>query len=241
MKAPLSRWHRVGSRCVREACRFFLHALLTFVSFLTAWPVFGARWPAVKPETRTFPINLASGAVTVDLPILSKDNSVLYRLFCLGGSQDFLDERGTHDKVNWVGPFMCVLNAANRPVSENSLLAEDGAPPWFTRGQFHGEDLVGACGDYPEFGLNRSFRLRGFVLRLRVRDLELDASGALTRFALVVSAAPDSSARRPAAERPNYVRPRSGKCDIVRKGRDPRYCRIPSGPKTGSWALCPKE
>jgi hypothetical protein len=216
--------------------------LLTLVLVLmTSASAMGEQWLTVKPVTRSFEVNLAEGLAAIDLPILSKDDSVLYRLSCRGGSEKVLDELGETDSVNWVGPFMCILNLADVPISENSLLAEDDSPPWHTRGLFRRSQLVGACGAYPEFGLNRSFRLRGFVLRLAVRNLGLDSDGSPRRFTLAVSVESDPGAKGAQAERPDYLEPQSGNCDVVRRGKDPRYCRIATGPMTGSWALCPKQ
>jgi hypothetical protein len=214
----------------------------TLTVLMMRLPALAEQWPAVREATRRFEVNLADGLVAIGLPIMSKTGgSVLYRLSCRGGSEEVLDPLGERDSVNWVGPLMCVVNLGNRPVSEESLLAEDESAPWFTRGQFHESELVGACGAYPEFGLNRSFRLRGFVLRLGVRDLALNPDRSVRRFTLNVSVVNDPSAKSAQAERPQYLRPVHGKCDVVRKGKDPRYCRLWTGPKTGSWALCPEQ
>ena len=217
--------------------RFLSLAVLTM-----GLPALAEQWPAVREATRRFEVDFAEGLVVIDLPIMSKTGgSVLYRLSCRGGSEEVLDPLGERDKVNWVGPLMCVLNLGNRPVSEDSLLAEDEVAPWLTRGQFHDSELAGACGAYPEFGLNRSFRLRGFVLRLGVRNLELNSNRPARRFTLDVSVVNDPSAKGAQAERPGYLDPVHGKCDVIRKGKEPRYCRVWTGPKTGSSALCPKQ
>ena len=226
---------------MRPGCYKFKELLTLAVVFMTGSPVVGQEWPTVKPVTESFEVNLAAGLVAIDLPIMSEDGSVLYRLSCRGGSEKILDELGGRDNVNWVGPLMCVLNLGDLPISQNSLLAEDDSPPWHTRGQFHESELVGACGTYPEFGINRSFRLRGFVLRLGVGNLELNSDGSLRRFKLAASVESDPTAKGAQTERPDYLEPRFGKCDVVRRGRDPRYCRIATGPKRGSWALCPKQ
>ena len=204
-------------------------------------PALSEQWRTVKPTTESFEVNLIDGVASIDLPIVSEDGSVLYFLACRGGPVKALDELGERDHINWVGPFMCILNAGDRLSSKGSLLAEDDSPPWHTRGQFHKYQLVGSCGAYPEFGLNRSFRLRGFVLSFDVRDLELNPGGLIRRFILAVSVRNDPTAKGTQAERPNYLEPQQGNCDVIREGKDPRYCRIKTGPGTGSWALCPEQ
>jgi hypothetical protein len=219
-----------------------LNALFALILVLiTGLPMLGEEWPAVTPVNQSFEVNLAAGLVAFDLPINSVKGLVLYRLFCRGGSEKALDERGERDRVNWVGPLMCVLNRGNGPPSEDSLLAEDDSPPWHTRGEFTGSDLVGTCGAYPEFGLNRSFRLRGFVLRLAVKTLQVGFDGSPRRFTLAVSVDRDPTAKLAQTERPNYLPPRFGLCDVVQKGREPRTCRISTGLNIDSWGPCPKQ
>jgi hypothetical protein len=194
----------------------------------------------VKPVTRSFDIDLASGLAVVDLPIVSEKDSLLYILHCRGGTERELDELGSRDGINWVGPLMCVFNEANSKMSENSLLAEDDSPPWHTRGQFCTNELIGACGAYPEFGTERSFRLRGFVLHLSAQNLKLNSDGALQGLTLAVSVRQDPAAKGAQAERPEYLRPTPRKCETVRKGRDPRMCRVWTGANAGSYAPCPE-
>jgi hypothetical protein len=191
--------------------------------------------------TRTFNIDFADRLVVVDVPIVSENGSPLYVLHCRGGREKELDELRSRDGINWVGPLMCVLNRANSPTSENALLAEDGSPPWHTRGQFHSSELVGACGAYPEFGNERNFRLRGFVLRLSSRHVSIHGDGSLRRLTLTVAVTNDPTAKGAQAERPDYLQPNAGECAVARQGRDPRMCRIWSGANFGSWAPCPKQ
>jgi len=221
--------------------RTFNALFASMLLLMGSLPTLGKEWPPVKPVTQSFDINIVAGFVAFDLPIKSRAGSVLYRLSCRGGSVKALDELGDRDGVNWVPPLMCVLNVGNGRPSERSLLAEDDSPPWHTRGQFTGSDLVGACGAYPEFGLNRSFRLRGFILRLRVVNLELGSEGRPSRLTLTVSVDGDPTAIGAQAERPDYLQPMFDKCDVVRKGRDPRMCRIWTGPNPGSLGPCMNE
>ena len=122
-------------------------------------PVLGQEWPAVEPVTQSFEVNVAAGLVAFDLPIKSAAGSVLYRLSCRGGSVKALDELTDSGTINWVGPLMCLLNLGNGAPSEDSLLAEDASPPWYTRGQFTTSDLVGACGRVPRVWTESPFPL----------------------------------------------------------------------------------
>ena len=214
--------------------------LLVILAAVIYPAVFGAEWPRIKPVLKSFDLDFAAGLVAVDLPIVSENGSALYILHCRGGAEKELDPLESRDGINWVGPLMCVLNDGQSRMSENSLLAEDDSPPWHTRGQFYTSELVGACGAYPEFGRERGFRLRGFVLRIST-NLALNSDGSISRLKLTVVVRNDPSAKSAKAERPGYLRPQPGRCDVVRKGRETRMCRIWTGPHAGSWAPCPQQ
>ncbi len=127
------------AQTVRRLLTFRLYiSALGLAQITTAQP-----WPSIKPVRQEFEVDLAR-PVVIDLPVSSAEGpSVLYCFACRGGPEQVLDEIGTRDKVNWVGPLMCVLNSGSGRVSENSLLAEDDSPPWHTRGQFHAHELTG--------------------------------------------------------------------------------------------------
>ena len=132
---------------------------------------------------------------------------------------------------------MCTL-AEGREASELSLLSEDESPAWFSRGLFNLEDLVGDCAAYPEFGVHRSFRLRGFRLRLSAEDVRMDRSGIAQSFVLVLSLVPDPDAKAARAEQPGFLDPgRQGRsCRVIVRGREPLMCR--DWQKGGSWDVC---
>ena len=109
------------------------------------------------------PVDFTSERIAIDGPIKSPDGSVVYHFACRGGSQAYLDSL----PENWVGPLMCIL-AVGQQAPEESLLSADGSAAWFSRGQFQREALLGDCAKYPEFGVHRSFRLRGFRLTLDI-------------------------------------------------------------------------
>jgi len=204
--------------------------LLGILSMNTA-EVFGQVWPQLRPATARFQIDLRLERVVIDLPLVDVTGRQRYHFACRGVRESYLDTL----KENWVGPLMCTLAEGDR-AKEESLLSEDDSAAWFSRGQFRGEELVGECGNYPEFGRHRSFRLRGFRLNLDVENVSVDAKGEAQSFFLVVSLQPDDTARLKQAERPRFLDPRGqgGSCRVVRRGVEPRMCRMTSG----SWAPC---
>ena len=125
------------------------------------------------------------------------------------------------------------MTAVDQELGVN-LLAEDHSPVWHTRGQFHASDLEGACGDYPEYGRVRHFRLRGFELTLRAAEV-VATQGTPLRLTLGVSLEPNASIVSPVAEQPGYLRPRPGRSELVLRGYDRRMCRTP---ETFSWEAC---
>src|SRR5213593_1189912 len=135
-----------------------------------------AGWPNIEPFNIRVPVNLASEKVVIDVPIKNPTGRVLYHFACRGGAEAYLNSL----PGNWVGPLMCILAEGDKP-TEESLLSEDDSAAWFSRGQFRREELVGDCAKYPEFGVHRSFRLRGFRLTLDVQDVMADERGSRSR------------------------------------------------------------
>jgi hypothetical protein len=188
-------------------------------------------WPKIQPFNMRVPVDFSSERIAIDLPIKSLAGDVVYHLACRGGGEPYLDSL----PGNWVGPLMCTLAEAQQ-ATETSLLSEDDSAAWFSRGQFHANELVGDCGKYPEFGVRRSFRLRGFQLTFDARDIVISQQGTATSFVLHISLAPDPTAIKAQAERPGFVDPRGtgGNCSVVIRGPEPRMCRG----ENGSWELC---
>jgi hypothetical protein len=181
-------------------------------------------WPAVVPVSRTFTIDLTRPVTTLRLPILAQNGPALYEISCVGGTTEGLDQLGEQERENYVRPLWCDL--ADVRTQERGLFGEDGTPHWHTRSQFHDGQLEGACARYPEFGLTRTFRLRGMKVRLRVSDVRKEA-GELRGLVLHIDVANDSSATSKWAVRPGYLRP--GDCSVVKKGAEPLMCRGPNG------------
>jgi len=173
-----------------------------------------SEWPKVASFTRSYPVVFDAGLVAIDWPFTTVDGSAQYLFWCRGGPDDILDAMTEQEGINYVGPLMCVLNEGVVRY-EWSLLAEDGVGPWHTRGMFWGSDLLGDCATYPEFGKYRSFRLRGFVLKLAAEDIEVSSDNRVHRFRLIVSLQADPTATSDQAERPGYLRPDEGNCETV--------------------------
>jgi hypothetical protein len=180
----------------------------------------------------TVGISASADRIDVEIPIYDEGGIQKYFFVCHGGEAEYLAALTKANHVWYVAPLMCLLTEGNVE-SEGSLLAEDAVPPWHTRGQFHWEELTGPCGDYPEFGRVRHFRLQQMVLTLEAREVELK-DGQLDHFKLRVSVKNDGSATSLTAVRPGYLWPR-GDCKVIRRGSEPRMCRN----SVGSYEVCP--
>ncbi len=175
---------------------------------------------------RSFPIDTHAKRIDIVLPVQGDDGWLRYRLICRGGSEEYLGELGRQKNIYYVPPLICTLQEGNYE-TESSLLGEDDSATWYTRGQFHWDELLGACGDYPEYGRVRHFILRGMAITLEARDLKV-REGQLDSFILHVTFRNDAAALSRYALRPGYLPPR-GNCDVVRKGIEPRMCRSNHG------------
>jgi len=155
-------------------------------------------WPDIQITEVTVGLEWAAEKVHLDLPVFDATGSIVYRLVCRGGKETYLDSLAVKVGVNYVGPLMCILNSGNWE-REESLLGDGNRAPWFSRGQFFTHELVGRCGEYPEYGRTRHFRVRGLRLTIEAKDLEL-SSGKIRHLTFHVRIEPDPLASTAFAE-----------------------------------------
>jgi hypothetical protein len=180
-------------------------------------------WPVIQKFDLEIKIDANSERIFFSIPIRNQAGRVLYTLACIGGSTSYLDHLGGKMDENFNSPMCFFLGEGDKDVT-GKLLCEDGAAHWYSRGQIYFSELVGVCGEYPEFGKLRHFRLRGMMLTIQFQNIDLDSSG-LPRFMNIhISGRPDRSVTSEIAERPGYLRPDKD-CLKIRKGVEPRMFR----------------
>ncbi len=167
-------------------------------------------WLPVAPLERTFDFPDASQA-EVSLAIPGRDGQALYRLECHTWRYE------KDPDFDYSGDFECRLTSSYAKEEYSTLLTDDPnqSRDWQSRGRFLVPELVGRCGDYPEYGRARNFRLRGMRLRLELKDVNVIRSlegatrgpFALRSFRLVVKVEPDPEASSTIAEPARVPKP----------------------------------
>lgn len=188
-------------------------------------------WPVIVGFDFEIKIDANSEKIFFSIPIRNRAGKVLYTLACIGGSTPYLDDLGGKMDENFNSPMCFFLGEGEKDVT-GKLLCEDGAAHWFSRGQIYYPELLGACGDYPEFGKVRHFRLRGMLLTIKFQNIELDAKGLLRYMDIHISGRPDRSITSEITERPGFLPPEKD-CRDIKKGVMPRMWR--DGDGGGSW------
>jgi hypothetical protein len=201
--------------------RIVLALLIAFAGSAAA----AKPWPRMATSQSEVEIHTDAPSFVVRIPLKDVKGRVAYVLTCEGGSEEYMDTRFEDDLI-W--PMQCY--------APPGLEFEDGSPRWHTRMHFRWDELVGACGDYPEFGRVRNFRVRGMRLTLEAHELRF-AGDELKSFTLRVSVRPDAGANKEYTLRPGYLRPKWGDCSQVKRGKEPRMCRDFER-EGGSWARC---
>jgi len=193
--------------------------------------IYSSDWPSIRPFNVTVSINMSDEKIHFSIPILNTKGSIVYRISCHGGSQSYCDEE-LEDLLgsNFVSPMCFFMSDASKPSTLGPLLAEDGSAHWHTRAQVHFSDLIGLCGDYPEFGRLRHFRVRGMAITIHFQQVDLDANGQPSQLQVNISGDHDPTATCSYVEVPDYLHPR-GDCAHVKKGKEPRMFRN----KLGNW------
>jgi hypothetical protein len=172
-----------------------------------------AEWPAVEGLKTTF--RFVDGRQEhLDLRIRSRTKEELYRLDC------FLNawEHAARD-FDYSGAFECRLTPVDPSTRFSTLLTEEPGQSrdWESRGRFLLPEIQGQCGEYPEFGRVRTFRLRGMKLTLEITDLRIAGGSARTNLpwkvariselGLNVAVEVDAGAQSEIAEPARYLPP----------------------------------
>ncbi|MFI5304194.1 MAG: hypothetical protein ACHQYP_05290 [Nitrospiria bacterium] len=213
--------------------------IIFFFTFITSCLAKDIQWPVMKEFTTEFPIQ--TNAEKLEFVKLLEDinGTIKYLFVCRGGSTEYLDKLSDQMQISYVGVLGCRLIEGNKEV-EYSLLAEDDDSPWHSRGQyFNFNEVTGDCGNYPEYGRLRHFRLRGFELTLLAKDFTFN-KGNFDSFKVQISLRQDQKIKAAQAEQPGYLTPyKTGRsCKTILKGNEPRMCR--NWNKGGSWEECAK-
>jgi hypothetical protein len=184
-------------------------------------------WPKIRSFQFKTRVNAKSRQIFFSVPIYNVTGNVEYTFTCHGGTDEYLDslEKSLGECI--VSP-MCFFLSKGSQQTTGALLAEDAAASWHTRAQVRYESLIGPCGDYPEFGRVRHFRVMAMQITVEFSNIQTDHSGQVTFLDISVSGKRDSSVTSSYAERPHYLPP--GKdCTVIRKGTEPRMFRNESG------------
>jgi len=184
-------------------------------------------WPAIKPFNFKIKIDTHSEKIFFSIPIYDKAGKAIYTFACHGGREKHLDSLEKTLGECIVSP-MCFFLGEGSKNTTGPLLGEDGVASWHTRGQVRFEELIGACGNYPEFGKVRHFRVRGMTITTAFTNIEVDHQGSPRFLDLEISGIYDPSVTSSFTERPGYLHPR-GDCNSIKKGKEPLMFRNDSG------------
>jgi hypothetical protein len=202
--------------------------VITTPALVAQSPVLHRRdWPKIRPFHYTTRVDAKSRQIFFSFPIYNLSGGVEYTFACHGGSDDYLGglEKTLGECI--VSP-MCFFLGKGPKDTIGGLLAEDAAASWHTRAQVRYESLLGACGNYPEFGRVRHFRVMAMQITVEFSNIQADSSGQVTFLDISVSGRRDPSVTSSFAERPQYLPPGPG-CSVVHKGVEPRMFRNESG------------
>lgn len=165
-------------------------------------------YPIVRPVHRLVDIpDVKKSSVHIDLQ--SPAGELLYRIEC--HSAGYPDPN-----FDYSGEFECRLRATYEKTRFSTLFTEDPiqSRDWESRARFFGRSVTGDCARITQFGADRTFRLRGMVIRLRILQPDIDRFGKLKSLLLSVDVAVARSARTSITEA------------VKLPSRSPRHCEI---------------
>lgn len=181
-----------------------------------------SRWPVLQSHVQEFNINLRDHRTLVRIDLQDTEGQPQYQLACFSGD----DTADLQLPYSYTGGLRCGLAPTGTPVAEilgdkSLLLAEDEPSASYSRGNINPQAMVGHCANHPDYGLTRTFALRGFRLTLKVSDMEVSpdylGDGSyfrdyrknfpIGRMKLTVTVALDPTATSDRALPSNYVDP----------------------------------
>jgi hypothetical protein len=170
-------------------------------------PAASAPWPQLAPFSQRLALEASQ---VLRIALKGPQGQPAYLLECHGDA---------------AAALQCSLHEARRAAGA-SLLVHAGLRD---RGLFRAQDLHGACASYPQFGRQRSFRLRGFELSLALLEVPASAAGGQPRQALQLDVQTDPLASADEAEAPEVPDPQSPghSCQAPPPVADPFSCRKP--------------
>jgi hypothetical protein len=170
-------------------------------------PAAGAPWPQLAPLSQRYTLEPPHSLRVV---LKGTKGEPAYLLEC---------------RSDAAAAVQCGLHEAQRAAGA-SLLVRAGLRD---RGLFRAPDLQGACASYPQFGRQRSFRLRGFELSLALLDVPAATAGGRPRQAVQLDVQPDPLASAAQAEAPEVPDPQAAghSCQAPPPVADPFSCRKP--------------
>lgn len=198
-------------RAIRQFCTHKTISYWAFLLFpLTLLPLHGSQWPAIRPLAVRYHFSSMQEA-KLKTTIQQDNGKSLYTLECY--SFQTVPQNG---EFMYSGDFECRLHSVDDKDRQSTLLTElpDADKDWESRGRFLVGQLLPPCDAYRNLGSERSFRLRGFRLDLKLRNVTFDDrresfSGtrpSLKSFDFEVRAEPDSSATSAIAATPSLPR-----------------------------------
>ena len=211
------------SMSVFKRIKYFYLFLFVFLSF-SQNDVEAETWPVLRNFEMTVGVSFDTERLLLSIPFYDVEGVAQYWLKCDGGTTSYLDEISEMSGVQYVGPFNCRLDIEDRRYSGRSVLGRGNwGGVWQTRGHFSSAQLIGVCGNYPEYGRLRHFRLRGFELKLEVIEpIVIDDRVSYFDFKITAASNDKITSSRPEAS--GYLNPK-GDCEEIKEGADPGFCR----------------
>lgn len=191
-------------------------------------------WPQVTPMKKSIIIDAKNEAAKFNIE--DKNGKPLYLVECHSAGYE-----GDRD-FDYSGDFECRLKSLYSKEAYSTLFTDNPkqSRDWQSRARVFAEELVGQCGDYPEYGRIRHFRLRGMLITLtfsevhfknsRDGNLKSGSHPEFESFQFDLTVEPDSAASSAITERVPFVEPPRAhpsdpndftrKCDqVIKKGK----------------------
>jgi hypothetical protein len=155
------------SKGVKSTSHLFAFVLMATVC---AW---SQSWPVIQPIEQDYHVENFDKPI-VTLTIRTRAGSAAYKIDCANGDtpDDVLD-------FDFSGDFECLLQTVPTNHSFSTYFTENPHQDrdWESRARFFASEVADPCGQIPELGRTRTFRVRGMKIILAMSNIAFSGQG----------------------------------------------------------------
>ena len=129
-------------------------------------------WPEVVPLDVAVGIDFHADRAFFQTHIFTPEGKIAYTLTCRGITEAYLDQFTDQEGINYIGPWMCLMNEGIEE-REVNFFGPPNLKPWMGRNVFMRQAFLPPCVKDPYYGKHREFLFRGMKIVLAFDAIDI--------------------------------------------------------------------